>query len=103
MDRFTDLDVVEVQFTPAGKPWKVLRDGRTWAVAVEPTVFFERIKWWELGIRIPKGAGVKIDYAVWLVQVRLGNNERSSLLSWELVEDTFGKVWRVHDLPIEGQ
>lgn len=51
-------------------------------------------------MRIPKGTGVRIDYATWLIQVRLGNNERSQVVTWELVEDIFEKVWRVRELPI---
>ncbi|MGP5264768.1 MULTISPECIES: hypothetical protein [Glutamicibacter] len=100
MDRFSDLEQVEVQFTPTGHPWKILRNGRTWTVTVVPTVHYDRIKWWELGMRIPKGTGVRIDYATWLIQVRLGNNERSQVVTWELVEDIFEKVWRVRELPI---
>ncbi|MGP5048085.1 hypothetical protein [Glutamicibacter ardleyensis] len=95
MESIVELEQVEVLFTESGKPFKVRRGGRVWSVAVEPTVHFSRVRWWEHGRRIPRGSGTRIDYAVWLVQVRLGSNERSELVSWELVEDTWNNVWRV--------
>lgn len=95
MEGIVELEQVEVLFTENGKPYKVRRGGHVWSVVVEPTVYFERVKWWELGWRIPKNSGTRIDYAVWLVQVRLGSNERSEVVSWELVEDTVNKAWRV--------
>lgn len=98
MQDIVSLDQVEVQFTQIGKPVRVRRSGRVWSVVVEPTVHFERVSWWELGWRIPRGSGTRIDYAVWLVQVRLGSNELSDVVTWELVEDTVNKVWRVREV-----
>ncbi|MGP4994638.1 hypothetical protein [Glutamicibacter ardleyensis] len=100
VDSFSELEQVEVLFTDAGLPVQVRRGGRVWSVVVEPTRHFSRIDWWESGRRIARGTGVRIDYAVWLVQVSLGSNSRSQALSWELVEDVVDSVWRVRDLPI---
>lgn len=74
-------ELVEVLFTAAGAPLKIRRNGRVWQVAVEPTHHFERVNWWEdLTFKVKKGAADGIDYAVWLVQVRLGANPRSDIL-----------------------
>lgn len=65
-------EFVDVRFTAAGAPWKIRRGGRVWQVVVEPSCHFERVNWWEdLTFKVRKGAADRIDYAVWLVQVRL--------------------------------
>lgn len=92
-------ELVEVLFTPAGAPWKVRRNGRVWQVVVEPTHHFERVQWWEdLTFKIKKGAADRIDFAVWRVQVRLGSNPRSDLVTWDLVEHPRSSTWSVRDL-----
>lgn len=92
-------ELVEVLFTPAGAPWKVRRNARVWQVAVEPTHHFERVRWWEdLTFKIKKGAADRIDFAVWRVQVRLGSNPRSDLVTWDLVEHPQSSTWTVRDL-----
>lgn len=92
-------ELVEVLFTPAGAPWKVRRNGRVWQVVVEPTRHFERVQWWEdLTFKIKKGAADRIDFAVWRVQVRLGSNPRSDLVTWDLVEHPRSSAWSVRDL-----
>jgi len=93
---------VDVLFTPAGAPWKIRRGGRVWqvvVVVVEPTCHFERVAWWEdLSFNIKKGRADRIDYAVWLVQVRLGANSKSDILTWELVEHPRIESWSVRDV-----
>lgn len=92
-------ELIEVLFTPAGAPWKVRRNGRVWQVVVEPTRHFERVQWWEdLTFKIKKGAADRIDFAVWRVQVRLGSNPRSDLVTWDLVEHPRSSTWSVRDL-----
>lgn len=90
---------MDVRFTPAGAPWKIRRHGHVWQVVVEPTCHFERVKWWEdLTFKIRKGDADRIDYAVWLVQVRLGANPRSDILTWELVEHPRIGAWSVREV-----
>ncbi|MGP5524950.1 hypothetical protein ACTXM3_16960 [Glutamicibacter arilaitensis] len=90
---------VDVSFTAAGAPWKIRRGGRVWQVVVEPTCHFERVNWWEdLTFNVRKGAADRIDYAVWLVQVRLGANPRSDILTWELVEHPRLGSWSVREV-----
>lgn len=91
-------EFVEVRFTAAGVPWKIRRGGRVWQVAVEPSRHFERVNWWEdHSFKIKKGRADRIDYAVWLVQVRLGANSKSDILTWELVEHPRIESWSVRD------
>ncbi|CBT77231.1 conserved hypothetical protein [Glutamicibacter arilaitensis Re117] len=90
---------VDVRFTAAGAPWKIRRSGRVWQVVVEPTVHFERVKWWEdTSFSIKKGKADRIDYAVWLVQVRLGNNPNSDILTWHLIEHPRTDSWSVQEV-----
>lgn len=96
-------ELVEVLFTAAGAPLKIRRNGRVWQVAVEPTHHFERVNWWEdLTFKVRKGAADRIDYAVWLVQVRLGANPRSDILVWELVEHPRTNSWSVREVSSPG-
>lgn len=92
-------ELVDVLFTAAGVPWKIRRGGRVWQVVVEPTHHYERVKWWELsGFSIKKGMADRIDYAVWRVQVRLGANPRSDIVTWELVEHPRAESWSIRDV-----
>lgn len=92
-------EFVEVLFTAAGVPWKIRRNGRVWQVVVEPTCHFERVKWWEdTSFTIKKGRADRIDYAVWLVQVRLGANPRSDTVTWELVEHPRTESWSIREI-----
>ncbi|MGP4992012.1 hypothetical protein ACT3R3_14645 [Glutamicibacter sp. AOP5-B1-3] len=92
-------EFVEVRFAPAGAPWKIRRGGRVWQVVVEPTCHFERVNWWEdLTFKVRKGAADRIDYAVWLVQVRLGANPRLDIVTCELVEHPRIGAWSVRDV-----
>jgi len=92
-------EFVEVRFTAAGVPWKIRRGGRVWQVVVEPSRHFGRVNWWEdHSFKIKKGAADPIDFAVWRVQVRLGANPRSDLLTWDLVEYPRDGSWAVRDV-----
>lgn len=92
-------EFVEVRFTAAGVPWRIRRGGRVWQVVVEPSRHFERVNWWEdHSFKIKKGAADPIDFAVWRVQVRLGANPRSDLLTWDLVEHPRDGSWAVRDV-----
>ena len=92
-------DVVEVQFTTSGQPLRVRRNGRIWHVGVEPTRHFERVKWWEIpGFKVKRSAADRIDYVIWRVQVRLGRNIRSDLVTWDLVEHPRDDSWSVREV-----
>lgn len=92
-------EIVDVLFTAAGEPWKVKRAGRVWQVAVEPTRHFERVLWWrDTAFSVRKGQADRIDYVVWRVQVRLGANPRSDLLTWDLMERPQHSTWSVLDV-----
>ncbi|MGP5030720.1 hypothetical protein ACTXJG_04685 [Glutamicibacter arilaitensis] len=98
------MEDVDVLLSPHGTPLKIRRQGRIWNVAVEPTCHFERVNWWEdLTFNIKKGQADRIDYAVWHVQVRLGSNERSELLSWELVERPRTHSWIIRSPAVNTQ
>ncbi len=92
-------EFVDVLFTAAGAPWKILRGGRVWQVAVEPSRHFERVSWWEdHSFKIKKGAADPINFAVWRVQVRLGVSPESGILTWELVEHPRTKSWSIREV-----
>lgn len=92
-------EIVEVLFTAAGAPWKVKRNGRVWQVAVQPSCHFERVRWWEdLTFKVKRGAADRIDFVVWRVQVRLGSNPRSDLVTWDLVEHPRDDSWSVREV-----
>lgn len=92
------MELVDVLFTAEGEPWKIRRDGRVWQVGVRPHRWFERIKWWHTpGFSPRKHSGHRIDYMVWRVQVRLGNNPRSDLVTWDLIESPQAGTWGVRE------
>ena len=93
---FILMETVEVQFTTAGQPLRVQRQGRVWAVIAEPVRWFERVKWWESELRAPKGASFRIDVLVWQVQVSLGA-KTSDVLTWELMQHSSTGGWRVRE------
>ncbi|WP_432244708.1 hypothetical protein ACRB8A_11080 [Arthrobacter sp. G.S.26] len=79
-----------------GRPTAVLSGGREWTVGAEPVRWFERVNWWELKRRMPKG-GSRIDVEVLQVQVRLGRNAGSALTTMLLQRDGLGGGWRLRE------
>ncbi len=65
----------------------------TWHVGAEPLRWYERVAWWETATRAPKGGGLRIDVEVWRVQARIGRNERSPLVTFELVLGQDRETW----------
>lgn len=86
------MEHVDIRTTAQGEPAAVVRGGREWKIAVEPVRWFERVAWWEVSKRMPRGTG-RVDVEVLQVQVRLGNNARSALATWQLVRDGSGGGW----------
>lgn len=72
----------------------MLRDGRQWDVAAPPVRWYERIKWWEVHRRMPRGAA-GVDVEVLQLQVRLGRNRNSALTTLVLERDGLGGGWRL--------
>ncbi|MDR6436072.1 hypothetical protein J2790_001193 [Paenarthrobacter nicotinovorans] len=86
------MEHVYIRSSAQGTPVVVVRGSREWQIVVEPVRWFERIPWWEQSRRMPRGQG-RVDVEVWQVQVRLGNNVRSGIATWELVRDGAGGGW----------
>ncbi|TVU61537.1 hypothetical protein FQP90_13430 [Paenarthrobacter nitroguajacolicus] len=86
------MEHVYIRTTAQGIPATVVRGSREWQIAVEPVRWFERVSWWEASTRMPRGQG-RVDVEVWQVQVRLGGNVRSALVTWQLVRDGSGGGW----------
>lgn len=93
---FVPMESIEVQWTTAGQPLRVRRQGRVWKVVAEPVRWFERFAWWETELRAPKGSPFRIDSLVWQVQVSLGA-KTSDILTWELVHHAPTGGWRVRE------
>ena len=79
-----------------GKPTVVISRGREWAVGAEPVRWFERLNWWEINRRMPKGLG-RVDVEILQVQVRLGSNSSSALTTMLLERDGLGGGWRLRE------
>ena len=90
------MEHVIVRTGPEGSPTAVLSRGREWAVGAEPVRWYERVNWWEVNRRMPKGLG-RVDVEVLQVQVRLGNNRRSALTTMLLERDGLGGGWRLRE------
>jgi len=52
---FVPMESIEVQWTTAGQPLRVRRQGRVWNVVAQPVRWFERFAWWETELRVPNG------------------------------------------------
>jgi hypothetical protein len=90
------MEHVVLETTTSGKPATVICGGRQWAVSAEPVRWFERVSWWEVHRRMPRGIS-RVDVEVLQVQVRLGGNPRSALTTMTLVRDGLGGSWRLRE------
>jgi hypothetical protein len=90
------MEHVMVRTGPNGTPTTVITKGREWAVGAEPVRWFERLNWWEVNRRMPKGLG-RVDVEVLQVQVRLGGNISSALTTMLLERDGLGGGWRLRE------
>ncbi|WP_458781796.1 hypothetical protein [Arthrobacter sp. D3-16] len=79
-----------------GMPAAVVSGGREWTVAAEPVRWFERVNWWEVNRRMPKGLS-RVDVEVLQLQVRLGGNTGSALTTMLLERDSMGGGWRLRE------
>ncbi|MCM0617751.1 hypothetical protein EU811_13935 [Arthrobacter sp. TS-15] len=88
------MEQVYIPTVEQGAPAVIVRGGREWPMVVEPVRWFERVAWWEDSRRMPRGQG-RVDVEVWQVQIRLGDNPESGIVTWELVRDGSGGSWSV--------
>jgi hypothetical protein len=88
------MEQVYIPAVEQGAQAVVVRAGREWRMVVEPVRWFERVSWWEKSRRMPRGQG-RVDVEVWQVQVCLGNNPASGIVTWELVRDGSGGGWYI--------
>ena len=90
------MEHVIVHTDNEGMPTAVLSRGREWAVGAAPVRWYERVNWWETKRRMPKGNS-GVDVEVLQLQVRLGNNSRSALITMYLQRDGLGGGWRLRE------
>lgn len=93
------MEHVIVRTDSRGMPTTVLSQGRQWSVGAEPVRWFERINWWETSRRMPKGHS-RVDVEVLQLQVRLGNNSKSELITMYLQRDGLGGGWRLREAAV---
>lgn len=98
MGMFTEL--IEVACAANGMPLRVRWQGQDYRLAAEPQRWFERRKWWDENLRIPRGIGAGIaDYEMWrlqLVAVRGPRQVHSVDVSFDAQTERWRLV-RVHE------
>lgn len=68
MGMFTES--IEVTRATNGMPLRVNWQGRDYRLVAEPQLWFERRKWWDENLRIPRGIGAGVaDYEMWRLQL----------------------------------
>lgn len=70
-----------------GVPVSFVLDGHTWTVLPDAVRWFERRAWWETDQRMgrPGSGSARIDVEVWRLQARLGTNQESEPVTFEIV------------------
>ncbi|WP_074710865.1 hypothetical protein [Arthrobacter alpinus] len=91
------MESVEVE-TAHGAPVSFIRAGRSWHAGAPPVRWFERVAWWETAQRAPKDGMLRIDAEVWMVQARIGHNQRSPLVTFELILGHDRESWSVRSM-----
>lgn len=98
MGMFTES--IEVARAANGMPLRVSWQGQDYRLAAEPQRWFERRKWWDENLRIPRGIGAGMaDYEMWrlqLVAVRGPKQVHSVDVSFDPQSERWRLV-RVHD------
>ena len=90
------MEHVIVRTDNRGMPTAVLGRGRQWTVGAEPVRWFERVNWWETSRRMPPGTS-RVDVEVLQLQVRLGGNSKSALITMYLQRDGLGGGWQLRE------
>lgn len=88
-------EAIEVACTPAGVPLRVRWKGHEYRLVAEPHRWFERRKWWDEGMRVPRGTGAGVvDYEIWRLQIALGSS-RSQGRTIDVSFDPQSARWRL--------
>lgn len=68
MGMFTES--IQVSCTPNGVPLRISWRGCDYRLVAEPQCWFERRKWWDENLRVPRGVGAgMVDYEMWRLEV----------------------------------
>lgn len=79
--------------TSQGAPQRLIWAGRRFVVVAKPIAWVDRLSWWELSPRAPRGQSLALlEQPMWQVQVQ--DVDHSELLIFDLVAST-GRQWPV--------
>lgn len=95
---------IRVSCAPNGVPLRVSWRECDYRLVAEPQRWFERRKWWEENLRIPRGIGAGMaDYEIWRLQIAPVNG-RGQMQSIDVSFDPQSTNWRLirvhHELSI---
>ena len=97
MGMFTEA--IEVTRAANGTPLRVRFRGQDYRLVAEPELWFERRKWWDENLRIPRGIGAGVaDYEMWRLQIipACGRGEPVSIEVSFDVQTTRWRLVKVH-------
>lgn len=61
---------IQVSCAPNGVPLRVSWQGCDYRLVAEPQRWFERRKWWDEKLRVPRGVGAgMVDYEIWRLEI----------------------------------
>ncbi len=93
MGMFTEP--IEVTRAANGIPLRVTWQGKDYRLVAEPERWFERRKWWEENMRIPRGLGAGVaDYEMWRLQL-VSSEGRGEPFSVDVSFDAQSTRWRL--------
>lgn len=93
MGMFTEA--IEVTRAANGMPLRVKWQGKDYRLVAEPHRWFERRKWWDENLRIPRGIGAGMaDYEMWRLQLSLVNGTQE-VHSVDVSFDAQTQRWRL--------
>lgn len=99
MGMFTES--IEVSRAANGMPLRVKWQGQEYRLVAEPERWFERRKWWDENLRIPRGIGAGMaDYEMWRLQLApaMGGGAPHSV---DLSFDPQSERWRLVRIHVE--
>ena len=93
MGMFTEP--IEVTRAANGIPLRITWQGKDYRLVAEPERWFERRKWWEENMRIPRGLGAGVaDYEMWRLQL-VSSEGRGEPFSVDVSFDAQSARWRL--------
>ncbi|MGP9781135.1 hypothetical protein CQ017_01485 [Arthrobacter sp. MYb224] len=95
---------IQVSCAPSGVPLRVSWQGCEYRLVAEPQRWFERRKWWDENLRIPRGIGAGLaDYEIWRLEITRAAG-RGPTRSIDVSFDPQSTRWRLirvnQELPI---